>query len=231
MAPMIMNPFRFSGELDEYTSMYESRSELDTVQKQHFVEWFTGVKLSSIWSINDYSGVNTSGMSDTIDGGYNITTGATSGNGRFINWNNVNQYTHNSSIMICVMKINGSDSHNMGAGFLDDNTKSYSDAGTFNFSMIENRHALSTVAIKTADGSNVGRTQGSGTGSVGRTTAWHMHKLENTSSSVRLSNDGVFDVERTDTKPTAKMQPVFSMQGTASAAASGNIRYMECYNT
>jgi hypothetical protein len=41
-----------SGHLgaDDYASMYESRSALTTVQKQHFVEWFSGSALDSIWT-------------------------------------------------------------------------------------------------------------------------------------------------------------------------------------
>jgi hypothetical protein len=212
----------------EFESMYESFNPLTTVNKQHFVEWFSGSVLDSIWTVTDLTGSNSSGMSDTVDGGYNITTGATSGNTRFINFNNKRQYSHNSSVMICIMKRNGEASHNMGCGFSDDNAKSYSDTGTFNFSMVENRHALSTVALKTADGTTPSRTQGS---EIGRTTTWHSHKIVNGASNVILTNDGVEDVVKTTNLPTAKMQPIFSMQGTASATASGNVRYMECYNT
>jgi hypothetical protein len=52
MTPMIMNPFRFASVAasTEYASMYESRSALTTVQKQHFVEWFSGSALDSIWT-------------------------------------------------------------------------------------------------------------------------------------------------------------------------------------
>ena len=210
-----------------FDSVYEITSHLNDVKKQHLVEYFSGDSLNSRWTVTDLTGTNTSSMADSVDGGYIITTGATSGNQRFINFNNKRPYSHNGSVMLCVMRRHGEASHNMGCGFSDDISKSYSDTA-FNYSVIENRHALSTVALKTADGTTPSRTQGS---VIGRTTTWHSHKIENGASNIKMTNDGVLDITKTTNRPTVKMQPIFAMQGTASAAATGSVRYMEVYNT
>ena len=68
---------------DDYDSMYESRSELTTVQKQHFVEFFSGKSLSNVWTLQNNTALPTVSMQNEVDGGLLMTnTGTGTGGGR-----------------------------------------------------------------------------------------------------------------------------------------------------
>ena len=57
--------------------------------KQHFIEWFSGKQLPSYWTKVDISGTNTFAMVDSVDGGFQITSGSGAYNRASI-WFNVN---------------------------------------------------------------------------------------------------------------------------------------------
>jgi hypothetical protein len=91
-------------EADDYDSMYESRSDLTTVQKQHFVEWFSGSALDSIWTERDLVGTGTFAMDDSVDGGYKISAGSGGTDQQQIDFNGIRHYEEQGCVMIAVSK-------------------------------------------------------------------------------------------------------------------------------
>ena len=196
-------------EADDYDSMYESRSALTTVQKQHFVEWFSGSALDSYWTTVDVSGTNTFQMADSVDGGFEIISGATSGNRGMITFNNKRQYDPASFELISTYSTDGSV---IGMWYV------YSSQGNDN----------GNIQLSTSTGSPTTTV----TSTTARSATAKTFKLVGTASNVTMTIDGVDLTVSTTNLPTVKMQPSFMSHAEAGAGArTGNIRYLECYNT
>ena len=76
-----------------FDSLYESFQALTSIQVSHFVEWFSGDTLDSIWTQSNHSGVGTFAMADEVDGGFKLSCGASSGNNSTINFNDKRHYS------------------------------------------------------------------------------------------------------------------------------------------
>ena len=210
-----------SGHLgaDDYASMYESRSALTTVQKQHFVEWFSGSALDSIWTTT-LTGATTITTQDVVDGGLGITTGASSGNGGMIDFNNKRQYAHDGSVLIGVIQRND----NLWSQFgLTANTGAFSTdwAGVQDFS------SQTWVQVRSADstGTNIDT-------DIAVNENASSVKIELSSSNIVVHIDGVLKVTKTTNRPRVNMQPGYRVfSETTSASKTGYIRYLEAYNT
>jgi hypothetical protein len=201
-----------SGHLgaDDYASMYESRSALTTVQKQHFVEWFSGSALDSIWT---KVGSDTTQMEDTVDGGYSIDGDTDTG----IYFNDKRQYAHNGSEFIIVTKRVGTGG--VITGFSDGNsyTTVRNEAGSYNNSSNTYYQAM------TSDTS----TQSTLDTDVTVDTTWRTHKGVLGEEDFKLYIDGVLKVTKTTNLPIAKMQPM----NIAFSSGTCHLRYFEAYNT
>jgi hypothetical protein len=225
MTPMIMNPFRFASVAasTEYASMYESRSELTTVQKQHFVEWFSGSALDSIWTFN---GTNDAGMKDAVDGGYYLEPPSAANVIMYMN--DKRQYAFDGSVYIGVV------GGNLVGSRVD---VIHGLAGESEFSGATADKAVykhdSSVGFKmnTSDGSTETATSTT-SGNSFVNDSWNVAKIETKASSVVFSLDGVADGTITTTLPDGKMQPASEVRSIASDGTDyGKIRYVECYNT
>ena len=76
MSINLINPYRFAGET-EFASMYESFNDLTTVNKQHFVEWFTGNTLrTDTWNKDNSDAGYTIEMDDSVNGGLKLINNA-----------------------------------------------------------------------------------------------------------------------------------------------------------
>ena len=205
-------------EADDYDSMYESRSALTTVQKQHFVEWFSGSALDSYWTTVDVSGTNTFQMADSVDGGFEIISGATSGNRGMITFNNKRQYDPASFELISTYSTDGS-VIGMWYDFPSSSRQAvYSSQGNDN----------GNIQLSTSTGSPTTTV----TSTTARSATAKTFKLVGTASNVTMTIDGVDLTVSTTNLPTVKMQPSFMSHAEAGAGArTGNIRYLECYNT
>jgi hypothetical protein len=223
MAPFITNPYRFGVPATEFESMYESFNPLTTINKQHFVEWFSGKQLPSYWTFTDEIGVGGSGaMSDSVDGGYVITpAGVLDANS--INFNDKRQYAHNGSVVIAVIqKVDVGGRYRVGFG--DDGNLS---SNTIN--KASSNDVSTFIYLETANGTSSSDTDSDITAN---TTTAHVHKIETKTSSVELSLDGILKVTITGNIPLLKMQPAFFVRGGGGAGNQKSlIRYMECYNT
>ena len=71
-----------------FDSVYQMFNPLTDVRNQHFWDWFSGSSLDSRWTYNNVdSSTDSSAMSDTVDGGYELITGTPNGARCAINFN------------------------------------------------------------------------------------------------------------------------------------------------
>ena len=227
--PLFQQPFMSGGfpsmnravvAATEFTSMYESFNPLTTVNKQHFVEWFSGNAIDSIWTTGG-TGTPTFAMQDVVDGGYKITPNSSLDAGA-ITFNDKRQYNYNASVCIAVtFKVSTGGRYRVGLGESADITLGTIDKST----------AVDGVGtyiyLETANGTSSNDTDSTVSAN---TTTEHSHKIENKASTVELTIDGTLEVTNSTELPLTKLQPVFLARAGASSQESA-IRYMECYNT
>ena len=191
--------------------------------KQHFIEWFSGKQLPSYWT-TAHSGTATTEMSDSVDGGLLISTGATNGSRGFIGFNQKWQFSPTGSVIVAVMKhgsVTGGESYTG----LQDGTNSGSGKGAWSYVNDAWKGAffnLYTVGASGATWTDSGVTSD---------TNWHTHKIELTSSQVSLKIDDVLSSTSDTNLPAVALQPSVGINTTSSANRTLNIRYMEVYNT
>ncbi len=211
---------------DTFASMYESRSALCVVQKQHFVCWFSGSGAGcnvphAYWSFSHLVGSGgTAIMLDEIDGGFEINAPTGANNLPLIKQGCVGQYNCNGAISISVWKgskiTSGSSTH---SGFqLDCNTNAA-------FGSIAPTLDAVNFAIR-----NINCTT---TSCVALDTNYHVHKVEVRACDMLYYVDSCcVSATHTGTLPTAPMQVAFWQQShCCGGATQGNIRYTEAYNT
>lgn len=206
-----------------FDSLYESFQALTSIQVSHFVEWFSGDALDSIWTQRDVAGTNIFAMDDVIDGGFEIEVGTNNADNGAIDFNNKRHYAHDDSIVIFVIKRNSA--NNLAMCGMSGNT-SYN---VLEVSRFENRGDLSFERLTTADAS----TSSSTDSTVAPTTNWQNVKIESQSANILLYIDGVLEVTKSTNRPTTKQQPFFHSYHLISTGSgvSASIRYLEAYNT
>ena len=189
--------------------------------KQHFIEWFSGKQLPSYWTTTNYSGTGTFGMNDSIDGGFQVTTGGSSNNNSGITFNNKRQYDHTNSVLICNIKRVGTTSAFSICGFAGDIT------GSNNYAHYQERSDLSFKELNTK---NTVATQTSSSVSVNNNLT--NVKIECGSADVKMWIDGVLEVTKTTNRPAASLQPIVRDYNLGTGGSYGTIStYLECYNT
>jgi len=221
----LVNPFRFGIVPTEFASLYESFQDLTVLQKQHFIEWFSGDALDTIWTQTNITGTGTFAMVDAIDEGFSIRTDSIADAMSEINFNNKRHYKHDASIIIMVAKNNRlvSGDNRLGlAGDIGINSPLNTayvvthSTGTQNFQ-------LSTKDATTASLQD---------SSVAPDALFHVFKIECGSVDIKLTIEGVLEVTKTTNRPTAKMQPaLFVSTGGAGGVNEGRLRYLEAFNT
>jgi len=204
-------------------SLYEQLFPLTTVMKQRVVENFSADALdTNRWTTVNNNGSNTFAMSDESDGGFKITTGATSGNHGAITFNQKRQYSPTAAVCIGIMKFdNSTNTAQLGLANVADNILTGTDQSTCRFSGISNAINLTTGDASTYSATN---------SSVTSDTSYHSIKIENGSSDIKLTLDGSLQVTKTTNRPTAKQQPFFAVRTGENVANDANIRYIEAYN-
>ena len=216
-------------EETEYASMYESRSELTTVQGQHFVEWFTGKSLPSYWTLQNNTALPTVAMQDSVDGGLLITNTGT-GYGGSVTFNNIRQYGGSGVNCSCIMVLKNTTANGLTyAGFDRNGAPSTSNGGmgANSTAVIEMGASVYFSLVVTNAGSGWNRTA---TSIPTADTNWHKVKIDVKASDVDLTVDGTLEATRTGVRPSTTMQPCVTGRN-AGANATTHIRYMEAYNT
>jgi len=209
-----------------FESVYEMFTSLDTVRKQRFWTWFSGVDLNSYWTENQTAGSATFSMNDSIDGGFNITGGGGSLNNSDIDFNDIRQYSPTGSVCILVAKRDTNNVNNLiETGLYGSRT------GTaLNDSMIARDGTELTFKSLFTRNASVDTTTAS---DVPVDLLFTNYKMEINGVDTKLTINGVLKVTTTSTQSTAKMQPVIlGITGFGSSGTFGvSARYLEAFNT
>ena len=212
----------------EFASMYESFNDLTTVNKQHFVEWFTGNTLrTDTWNLEAVAGSidSATGMYDGVDYGFYIKNSNNSDHTQIdfgASGSEIRQYGANCQ-MIVVHKMGCGGTYDMRSGFLNNSTNFF--YTSVNWANTNNKMSLE---------SNNGGTPTTTDSTITNDESWHVKHLELTSSNGYLDIDGVQRATTTDTLPTVKLMPFHAGEVAATGYQLNRgcfIRYMECWNT
>lgn len=208
--------------VERFASLYESFQALTSVQVSHFVEWFSGDALDSIWTQNAAVGIAFN-MVDEIDGGLELIGTATNTTGS-INFNDKRHYAHDGSIIIGVFRGVTSTANTIikfglaSGGFIGND-----------YAVVE--YFATTEAnfnLETKDGTTISQTSSG----VTRDTSFHSHKIECASANIKLTIDGVLKVTKTTNRPTTALQPLlFLDNNNTGSGKAGRITYLEAFNT
>ena len=187
----------------------------EVISKQHFVEWFSGDTIDTIWNINNVTGTGSVAMLDEVDGGLRVTPGTTAFDATQIDLGGMQHYEETASVFIGVVRKQTGTTGRMFFGGVDANYNN-------------SHHVLAwfdttgTLEIRT------GTTEVNTTVTPG--TDWIKVKLDLRSSSALLIVNGVLEAVGTGTLPTQPQNPAFGRQFVA-AGDVGDIKYCEAYNT
>ena len=207
----------------QYPSMYESFSSLNTVKKQHFVEWFSGKSIPSYWNLENAVGSATSGMNNEIDGGMYLSATTAANSAHIFNFNGKRQYSHIGSVVNSVMRFNqtGTTTHYAWVGLSYTSNSNASQAGR----QRDSTHFL----LRNYDNANGALTDTD----IVLDSDWHTYKIENKITQTELSMNGALKVTNTSHRPSKAMQPEIFAQSIYSAAGNMKIdcRFYEAYNT
>ena len=224
----ILNPSRFiSGAAATFDSLYESFQALTSVQVSHFVEWFSGSDISSIWTKRNISGSGTFAMDDSIDGGFKILSGSGGDNESGIDFNNKRHYDADGCVILSVIKPTLVASKSRMVGLKNDTTLFYSVPDKAGYWV---GASGANTSLYTADGTTLTITNTSLTSSSSSQSV----KIQLNGTNARLWVDGVLEVTTTTTIPRSgqKLMPFhYVATGGGGGIATTQISYLECYNT
>jgi len=207
-------------EAPEFASLYEAFNPLTTEAKTHFVEWFSGDVLDSIWTKANIAGTNTFQMVDSIDEGFEIITVGGSGTHGGLTFNNKRHYDPNDCVAIFVNRAVSTTAREIRTGFAET---------TFlNQFILQTNDTIDTNHELKYDNAT---TQTDVATDIAVDETFHVHKLESTTSNIKLFIDGVDKATGTTDLPTVKMQPFFSVKSAEAVSKTGRIRYYEAYST
>jgi len=200
-------------------SLYDYINTPNIIAKQHFIDNFDGDVLNERWFETEINGTNPKSMSDAIDEGFQIVTGASTNNRGTISFNDINPFDMDNSRHIVVARVNQTTNVVMKCFLAGDrDSESISVAGWVVVNTI-NR-------LVTNDGT-------SGTNTNLATTAdsnFHKAETDLDGTTANLWFDGILEGTATATYPTTKLEPVFFMQTLTTATKTGQVRYFEAYN-
>ena len=204
-------------------SYYDLFTDKGQVMSQRFVDYFSGSSLDSRWTTTNVNGTNTFTMSDSVDGGFAITSGTSNGNRGMINFNDKRQYAFNSSVLIAIVtRITATNAMAI-VGFANTGLIQ----PTLNAAWLGNETSQTFYRLVTSEGS----TQTASNTDIPVDTTTRSIKIECGSTNIKLTIDGVEKVDKTTDRPAAKLQPFFYSRTLTTAAAESRIRYLEAYNT
>ena len=191
--------------------------------KQHFVEWFSGKQLPSYWTTGIVVGSPTFAMSDSVDGGFQISCPNSANGLGYIHFNNKRHYSATDSTSISVFKGSKTSANsNFQTGI-----NSTSGNGNASLSGYHTSYSTTYFVLITGDGS-ISTTNTD----VTADTSFHVHKIVNGSANIKLYLDGVLKVTKTTNRPTGSQQPYAEAQAWGTTGAVNlNMIYLEAYNT
>ena len=202
-----------------FANVYEMLTPPAIVKKTWFVDYFDGDDKKAWWTFTDIVGTGSSAMLDSVDGGFQITTGATDDNESSINFNQIRHYFNTAAIIeVTAAAIAAT---RFRAGFSEDTDM------TNSFALVDMDSDNVNYETSTDDGTTE---TGTSTGIAVDTTT-RKHKLILSSADVKHFIDGILKVTKTTNLPDAAQQPFFAVKARSTGAKTGTIRYMEAFNT
>ena len=213
-------------------SIGELLNDYSSTRKQHFWDFFSRGSLigdETAWEFEGISGTNSCVIGDIIDGGCQLRTDGSTGNQACISWEDIRQYDATASVCIGVTQsANVTETANF-MGLIDDWDWSWDVSPAIDFAGVKNHVGNDYYRLHSNDGSGSGSYD---TTSVAKDTNWHCHKIELTSTTIKLWIDGVLRSSKTSDRPSGSLQPRFDInQDAGSGVKVSSIRYLEAYNT
>jgi hypothetical protein len=194
-----------------------------TINKQHFVEWFSGKGLPDGWTVRGtYNSGGTFAMNNSVDGGGRLATATNADSKVALDFNNNGMvYSSTGSVMITVVKAVDINT-NQGLKVIFSNTNT-NEGGSSQFGILYMTSSGLYVRHNATNTSVTG---------LSMDTDWHSWKFELLSASGKVTKDGVLLSTVTTTLPTSTLQPSFiATTGGAGGSRRLDIRYCEAYNT
>jgi len=162
--------------------------------------------------------------SSAIKKGSGDNTGAAAAVEAVIGFNQFRHYTHDSSVVIGVMRRVGTCQAKL--GLIEDQTLS-SISGANESAYADQSTGGSLSRIKSADGTTHSQTNSD----LPHDTNFHSWKLTLQSSDILLDIDGILKVTKTTNRPTRSMQPFVSARSNSNGAGRNmHVTYFEAYN-
>ena len=208
-----------------FSSVYEMFNPLTTVAKQHSWNWLSGDQISNEFLEQNVAGTGSGAMNDTVDGGFRVTSGATTNNETQYGWNNKRTVDFTDFRFTGVMSAVSVTSQISYIGVQTGMGLTHSNGSTSK-SLIMMDTGNTNFAIKTCLNGAISETEGS----TAIDTAWHVYRIEGSSSSNIMKLDGTTEVTKTTNLPTQKMNSLFGVQTLTSSAKSTDVRYTEVMN-
>ncbi len=200
-------------------SLIENQQPFGQQIPQHFVEWFSGDALDTIWNQLDTQGSATFAMVDAIDEGFSITCGAGLNDSSQINFNGINHYDPSGLENIAWVR-----SMSIVQQEIDHGLRETLTGHRITFSQKNNS---STFTRTTTNGGSDNIQNSSKTSD----TLWHKYRFKLDSISARFYIDDDFENVHTTQLPTDGLQPRFRVANDTAAAKEGRMRYFEVWNT
>ncbi len=191
--------------------------------RTHFVEWFSGEVIDTIWTETDLGNGGDVAMSDEINGGFKMTTAAIGLNDSItMSFNDINHYEPTGSIAVYVQRIEDAFQSNLYCGFVED--KDHNDDKAL---MGQDHNVSANFFLYTRNGSDTFNST-----DIIEDNNYHVFKLILTPTNTEGFMEGVLKATNTTTLPNVALQPtMFLRQRTTAVAKVGHILYYEAYNT
>lgn len=220
MSLFLINPFRFGVVAPEFASLYESFDPLTVIRKQHFLEWFSGQAIDSIWTLTE-SGTGTGIMDDAVNEGWKYTTGAFNTNNGKLEFNGIGHYLETACVVIWVARTEETALYISNWGLVNAVALNHLAYWAGDPNTNANWH------VWTKDGASDSNTASD----VADDTNFHNFKIEMNSSNCLGTLDGILKVTKSTNRPAAALEPFFRMQTRTGAAKTAHVRFCEAYNT
>jgi hypothetical protein len=205
-----------------FDSLYQTHDLISVVSKQRMVEYFSGSAINADrWTSTNITGTGSFAMDDSINGGFVITSGSSSGDRQQINFNDKRQYNNEGSSIIGI--IERVDNAQVKFGLFNQGTTD----NNINRAFVENGATQTYYRLGTADGSSQTMTDTD----VGVDTTKRIINIVLTDANCKLYIDGTLKATSTSNLPADKLQPIFQNRALTNAAVTGKIQYCEVHNT
>ncbi len=210
-----------------FDSVYEVTDAAGTVGKTRVVEFFDGELLDTRWVFTDLTGVGSGAMLNAVDGGYTVTTGATSGNQSSISYGGTapSHFCTNNTVVIAIVErpvasmqtlVGMSEKANLCGACCSSLMAAENDTCDTNYQLLTND---GTTAKTTATCTAIDTTR-------------RVLKLDLDACTVSLFLcGGAADATHVCNLPNAALHPTFHVKSRASGTKAGRISYLEAYNT